>query len=320
MKHIICALSSFVLAVCLCSCADSTRSLPQEILGTEDISLENVNTSASVDSSPQNKTISFEPNKNLKIVATFIYDNDTYIVVENTGTQAILNYKVAYINYDKNGFITTNDSAGYERGKADTVNLMPGGKDIAAWYGSDGSYIDAAVVGIDFADGTTWEVTEAQIDIWANESKKTFSLDNQKAVVDVLKETGTLAENNNYVSLANYTIKHGNQFSSNHDFHFSIDNTSNQGITRLNIFVLEYDKNGFPVSVSPWDTYCINGHQTGGTVNLAVGQSGSYSDTLFLSPTTTQIKAIISRIEFQDGTDWTNPYLYEWIIGNSGSY
>ena len=86
------------------------------------------------------------------------------------------------------------------------------------------------------------------------------------------------------------------------------------------LFILEFDENGFPVAVNPYDTYCINGHQTGGTVNLAIGESGAYSTDLFISPTTTQIKVVISYIEFQDGSEWDNPYLYEWIIGNNEAY
>lgn len=262
----------------------------------------------------------FEPNEDLQVVTAFVYDNDTYVVVENTGTQPILNYRIAYINFDKNGFVATRDSDGYERGKNDTANLMPGDKDIGGWYGADGIYAVAAVVSIDYADGTTWEANEMQVENWAKEASNSFSVEEQKNEVSRLKETGSLAETNEFASLTDYTIKHGNQFSSDHDLHFSLQNTSDQGITRLNIFVLEFDKNGFPVAVNPYDTYCINGHQTGGTVNLASGASSSYSDDLFISSTTTQIKGVISYIEFQDGSEWNNPYLYEWILGNCNAY
>ncbi len=262
----------------------------------------------------------FEPSEDLKVTVAFVYDGDTYIVVENTGDQAILNYTVAYINFDKNGFVATRDSDGYEAGRASTANIMPGEKYIAGWYGADGVYAVATVTGIDYADGTTWEAPSMQVDYWVKETSKNFSVENQSAMIATLKETGVQAEQNEYASLTDISIKHGNQFSSEHDFHFSIKNTSEQGITTLNVYVLEFDKNGFPVSVSPYDTYCANGHQTGGKVNLASGKSGSYSDDLFLSSTTTQIKVVISYIEFQDGSEWTNPYLYEWLIGNSKSY
>ena len=84
--------------------------------------------------------------------------------------------------------------------------------------------------------------------------------------------------------------------------------------------VLEFDENGFPVSVSPSDIYCKNGHTTGGTVNLAVGETGSYSSSLFAEGSTTQIKTAIKEIEFQDGTKWENPYFYEWLVSNNASF
>ncbi len=64
----------------------------------------------------------------------------------------------------------------------------------------------------------------------------------------------------------------------------------------------------------------MNGHSTGGTVNLAAGQTNSYSDDLFTSASTTQIKVIVTYLEFQDGTEWYNPYMYEWILTNHSAY
>ena len=282
------------------------------------------NTAAPIDETTptpeQNDAKAFEANEDLQVIAAFVYDNDTYVVVENVGEQAILNYRIAYINFDKNGFVATRDSDGYERGKADTVNIMPGSKDLSGWYGADGDYADAVIVGVDYADGTSWDAENTQIDRWAETASKEFSVETYKANITELKEQGALGETNDYAALTDFNLKHGNQFSNKSDFHFSIENKSEQGILSLRLFVLEFDDNGFPVSVSPYDTYCINGHSTGGTVNLAAGSSSSYSDDLFTQSTTTQVKAIIAYLEFQDGTEWNNPYLYEWIIGNCGTY
>lgn len=262
----------------------------------------------------------FVPNEDLQIVAAFVYENDTYAVVENTGSQAILNYRIAYINFDKNGFVASRDRNGYGKGKHDTANIMPGEKQISSWYGADGEYVVAAVIGVDYADGTSWDAKSMQIDRWAEETGKAFSLETHKAGLDSMKEAGALAETNEYAVLSDFGLKQDNQFSSNRDFQFSVENTSDQGILSLKLFVLQFDENGFPVSVSPYDTYCKNGRQTGGTVNLAAGSSDSYADDLFAQSSTTQVKAILSYIEFQDGTEWNNPYLYEWILSNSNTY
>lgn len=262
----------------------------------------------------------FEANADLEVVATFVYDNDTYVVVENVGEKAILNFKVAYVNFDSNGFATTTDSDGYLQGKVDAANLMPGAKTIAGWYSSSksGSYAVAVVTSVDYADGSNWNATN--INSWSDSIRASFSIENYKNDINAMKETAVLAETNEYASVANFSIVHRNQFTSSYDFDFSIKNTSDQGITSISIFVLEFDENGFPVSVSPYDTYCLNGHSTGGTINLAPEQNGEYTDNLFLDGTTSQIKFIIFKIQFQDGTEWFNPYTYEWIIANNNAY
>ena len=261
----------------------------------------------------------FEVNTNLEVIATFIYDDYTYVVVENVGDKAILNFKVAYINFDNNGFTTTTTSVGYEQGSDDAANLMPGTKTIAGWYsGTSGKYAAAVITGVDYADGSNWNASN--INIWSDSAHTSFSVEDYKNKINAMKETAVLAETNEYASVTNYSIVHRNQFSTSCDFDFSIKNTSNQGIASINMFVLEFDENGFPVSVNPYDTYCINGHGTGGTINLAAEQNGDYTVDLFLDGSTTQIKFIIFKIQFQDGTEWFNPYTYEWIIANNNSY
>lgn len=263
-------------------------------------------------------TGSYEICEDLEVVTSFIYDNYTYIVVENTGDRAVLNYGVAYINFDSNGFVKTTDSNGYESGKVNAANIIPGGKGIASWYGADGKYAVSAITWAEFADGSKWEMDWPEN--WANDARSTFTVDGYKAELEELKAEAVLAETNEYATLLGVKVSNENPYSTKLDFEFNVQNNSEQGITQMNVFVLEFDENGFPVSVSPYDTYCMNGHQTGGTVNLAAGESNSYVDDLFASPTTANIKVIISYIVFQDGTEWQNPYVYEWIVANNSSY
>lgn len=261
-----------------------------------------------------NAPIKFVASEDLSVVAAYIYDGDTYVIVENTGDNPILDYKVAYINFDSNGFSTTTDSRGYELGRNEAANIMPGTKTQAAWYGAKGNYAVATVASITYADGTTWEAT--QLEAWAKEQKSQFSVEKYKESIKALEENATLAESNEYAEIFSYSIVHGNQFSSDLDLHFTISNLSSQGIVSARIFVLEFDENGFPVSVSPYDTYCLNGHQTAGTINLAAGKTEEFVNSLFIDGTTTQIKTVIAELEFQDGTTWENPYLYEWVLVN----
>jgi len=130
MKKLFQSIVGMLLIITLAACGGTTE-LPKsndvlsseppaqeevEPLTLEDTALSN-NAQEDANIPETHEPVSFEPNENVRVVATFIYDNDTYVVVENTGEQAVLNYRVAYINYDKNGFVSTNDSDGYKRGK-----------------------------------------------------------------------------------------------------------------------------------------------------------------------------------------------------------
>ena len=104
------------------------------------------------------------------------------------------------------------------------------------------------------------------------------------------------------------------------DFSFNLENLTDQGVLEADLYVLQYDKSGFPVSVSPYDTYCVNGRTAGGNTNLSIGESRAFSSGLFCEADTENCKAILTRIKLQDGTEWTNPYQYEWILVNNKSY
>ena len=326
MKRYLTLMLAAALILSLTACNGSSITEKEDIV-TQQVELTNEsnnpntnNTAAPTDTPKQDEIKAFEPNEDLQIITAFVYDKNTHVVVKNVGEQAILNYRIAYINFDKNGFVATRDSDGYKRGRADTVNIMPENKEVTKWYGADGDYAVAAIVGVDYADGTSWEAENMQIDRWAETASKEFNVDTYKTSLAELKELGVLGETNEYAALTDFNLKHDNRFSDKQDFHFSIENKSEQGILNLHLFVLEFDENGFPVSVSPYDAFCINGRTTSGTINLAAGSSSSYSISLFAQGTTMKVKTIIAYLEFQDGTEWNNPYLYEWIIGNCSAY
>ena len=318
MKKTIFLLLSLSLLLCLCACAEPAQD------GTPSASTEPAAVAAETPSasspspSAAPEAAGFEPCADLRVLAAYVYDGDTYVLVENTGDRPILNFRLAYINFDKNGFPTTTDRSGYDTGRAEAVNLMPGEKNIFSWFGASGSYALAEITGVDYSDGSDWSA--AGLNGWAQSVRSGFDTDENSASLKALGADGALAEACEYASLTEVYLNHGNQFSNSLDLHFSVQNTGTLGITKLTLFVLEFDENGFPVSVKPYDTCCLNGHNTGGTINLAAGQTGIYEDDLFISSTTTQIKTVIARLEFQDGSEWDNPYIYEWIISGCGAY
>lgn len=260
----------------------------------------------------------FQPNEDLTAVTGFIYDNSTYILIENTGNKPILDYVVAYMTFDKNGFPTITDSDGYERGRDDAANLMPGDKTLPSWYGGKGNYVAATVSYVKYADGTEWEAQ--YLDVWAAETKNSFNMDDYAAAFSSLKEVGAQALSCEYATLTNVKLEHGNRYSNDLDLWFTVTNIGSQGIAEMILFIMEFDEDGFPVSVSPYDTYCLNGHSTGGSINLASGNTGTYTNDLFADGSTAHLKSVIYSLTFQDGSEWFNPYVYEYIIANNSAY
>ena len=323
MKRFISLLLALVALFGLCSCG-SSGSDKDKTKDTDKESSSDVKNDENKDNDKAGNLLDKEDeglgDKGLKAVLAFAYDYDVNIVVKNTCDQAVLNFNVAYVCFDRNGLPTTAGDE-YEKGSASAANIMPGDKSLHSWYDSGESfYVVATVCGIDYQDGTTWEAEENSIKKWAKNTKKNFKIENYQADMNSLKAEAALAETNEYLELTSFSIEHGNQFSDKHDLHFTIKNISEKDITIARIFVLEYDDGGFPVSVSPYDTYCLNGHTTGGNVNLRPGESSSFTDDLFLSGPTENVKVIVSEVEFHDGTVWNNPYLYEWVVANNHSF
>ena len=165
---------SSVIALLLCSCTkqsdtNSSNSTSQAVIASSQVPSQTSGSIESPESSDSETSNILKSNEesdicpDLRVVASFVYSGDTYAVVENIGEQAILNFRIAYINFDNNGFATTSDN--YEGGRAETVNLMPGDKDICAWYGASGNYAVATISEVDYADGRSWKMQN--IDRWA---------------------------------------------------------------------------------------------------------------------------------------------------------
>lgn len=259
----------------------------------------------------------FSVSEDLKVCFAYSYDNSAYIVVENTSDKAILDYKVAYITFDKNGFSTVTDRK-YETGQVTGANLLPNQKNICSFSDYSGAYPVAVVSNISYQNGEEW--TAIGLDDWADSTTSNFTVDSYKQSINSLSEAAKMAENNEHLKIVSSRKFHDNRFSNQDDFSFTLENISNQSIVSAQLKVLEYDDNGFAVTTAPYDKYAKNDKSTGGTINLTVGSRGTFTDNLFFVNTCSKYKCIISSIEFADGTEWTNPYLYEWIIVNCNNY
>lgn len=276
-------------------------------------------TTTTVATTTEPEIVEFVANEDIKVISSFIYDNHSYFVVCNNGETPILDVKISYITFDSNGFTTIDSSGGYETVKATAVNLMPGDKTcVEAYGGNGGKYAKAVATYIKYKDGTEWEASD--VSLWSEEVAATFDVSAHKAEIDALKSDGEKALSNEYLELYDVSFENRNRYSSDNDYLFSVKNKSDLGVQGVTIFILEFDENGMPVSVSPYDTYCKNCHYTGGTINLGVGESDAFVVDLLISGSTKNIKSVIGYITFADESTWENPYLYEWIITNHSSY
>jgi len=295
----------------------TTQSETEETVTTEAPTIEPTVVEVTTEAPPT--VIEQEPvseNQDLRIVAA--YSNDRYIniIVENISEKTILNYKVAYIEFDANGISVTTEN--YKNGGVNTANLLPGDKNLSSFYGSRGKYACATVTYMEFSDGETWE--NHFVDNWAKEVKETFAVQQYEELLAELAPSAALAKINPHVSIESTSKEFTNRFSSLADIKFTLKNIGEKDITRASLWVLQFDSNGYAISTSPYSTYVINDRGVGGTINLAVGEVERYTDNLFLQGNCDKYKIIVATLVFADGTEWTNPYLYEWILVNTKTY
>lgn len=273
---------------------------------------DNAETQASVPESKQ----AFEGTSDMAVSFAFINKNYINIVVENTSDKVILDCKVAYIQFDKNGFSVS--SKKYEGGSITAANLLPGDKEIASFYGVDGKYVVATIVYIRYQGDEIWEANN--IEAWADDTIKNFTVDGYKESINALKDKAVLAETNEYVEIVSTEKYRDNRFSDQDDLTFTLKNISSDSIESVKLHFLEYDKNGLAIPTSPYNTYVKNDYAIGGTVNLLPDGTSSFTKNLFFEPTCENYKCVVKTIVFSDGTEWTNPYIFEWIICNCDQY
>ncbi len=259
------------------------------------------------------KEIGFQENEDLKIIFSYNYDNDTNIVVKNISDKIILEYEVAYMEFDKNG-LSTDD---YKKGIMEAANLLPDDKAIGNWYGANGKYVVAIIKNVKYKGGEEWNAVG--VDEYFSNLEKNFNIEEyEKNFKNKVEGNGVLAQENEFLKI-NYTyITHDNEFSLNKDYHYYVENISDKTILEFGIIVAEFDENGLPIRTSPYDHFSRNSRGIGGIANLASGEGQEFYNDLFLEPNCENTKCIVSYIKFYNGYEWENPYIYEWIYLNSG--
>ncbi len=324
MKKIIAFILALSICFAFCSCGGVDTDVPEkdgEIAEEKESENKNSDEADANDDTDNDevttlKKDAFVENHGVEVVASYVYDGDVYVVVKNITEKPVLSFTVAYLAFDKNGLPTESN---YKRGTNSTANIMPGEKKIVSFYGnSTDAYASAIVTNITYSDDTTWEFDK--VSDWYATIKKDFTVAAYNESLTKIAAEAIKAETNEYLSIDSTEKIHRNQFSTQDDFVFTLTNKSSKDIVKATIRVLEYDENGYAVSTSPYDTYCKNDNSTGGTINIAAGDTDEFSSNLFFEASCKQYKCIVQSVEFADGETWTNPYLYEWIITNNKTF
>lgn len=261
-----------------------------------------------------NEVTDLQDNPYLDIATSFVYDDSAYFVVENISGKTIIDFEIIYRKYDANGLSIDN---GYSRQKISSANMLAGEKDAVSAWESSTAYVKGVISSITFDSGEKWSNPDAEI--WAI-TRGNFSVEEYNAEIAAMAEEAKKAETAPYLTIVSTEKYNDNSYSSSDDFDFDIKNISGKTISKADFMVLEYDANGYAISTSSYNNYCKNSRTVSGTVNLSPDEQSGFTSDLFFSAECEQYKCIVSAVTFDDGTEWKNPYLYEWILVNSPKY
>jgi hypothetical protein len=259
----------------------------------------------------------FEESTDLRVIHSFVGRNDINIIVENISDRPILNYSLAYVSFDRNGFSVGSNR--YDSGRVTAANLMPGAKDIASfWSSNTGTFILATVSRIEYVGGDNWEAID--IGTWADDTIATFTPQIISDMIEGFVPQAERATENEFLQILSTNKQSRNRFSSSDDFDITLRNTSDDSIRSARFMVLQFDGNGFPVNVSPWDTYLGNARPVSGELNLTPDSTRTVTASLFFNAQCVNYVCIVWSIEFIDGETWENPYRFEWLIVSSREF
>ena len=245
--------------------------------------------------------------------------NSVTVAVQNNSEKTIRDYNIAYIGYDASGnYIELSSGNIYAVGTVKSANILPSetyGLSIVSSGFSipyDGvKYIEATASSITFTDGSTW--TASGIDSWANDKVKIFTVDNYNQSIENMKADSDAASKNPYmeiISTEKYSDGHNLEI-----FNIDVKNISNKNISKFEFLMLEYDQNGYAIA-------SLENFVTRNCVrfivpeNVAPGEKIGLKYDLFFPENVKKFAVIIYEIEFSDGSVWTNPYTFHWLLYN----
>ena len=261
----------------------------------------------------------FTPADDLKVVGTYVSDGrDLYVVVQNDGKKTVRSYEIAFVEFDSNGnYISRYTDKIYDTAAFSTANILPGDRSDAFnstfYSGNGGTYGEATIKSITYADGTTWEASG--IGTWANKVAKDFSVEKYKQSIENMRENSIKAESTPHAQIISAT-KYDAGYTNSDNLDIKIKNIGSEDIKAVRCVSLSYDSNGYATSVSPYDMMLIN--CKGLSFDMAIPTNATLSATskMYFEKTTSNFKMAVYSVEFASGKVWQNPYIFEWMLYN----
>lgn len=289
------------------------------------------------DSKKSNYTIS----KELTILAEYLKVSNTgfgkhfFAFVKNNSTDTIVDYSIAYIGFDINGNVTDANTGGNKYGeeKITMANILPNavyglsdGSTEGIYVGDDNAvrYVKSAVSYIKFKSGEEWKMDD--LDAWAEDTIKNFSVEEEKNYSQSLKSDAEKAMVNPYLSILNSrTTANGNSFYDALNLEFTIKNIGDKKIKSCSIIILEYEDGNKGIKL-PNQMWNFNyQYITNNSYKIDIELPSNQQEELpfvaeaALVGNCKDCLLIVERIEFEDDTVWNNDYALQFMIYNENS-
>ncbi len=252
--------------------------------------------------------------------------------VKNCSEDTIIDYSIAYIGFDVNGNVTDANTGGNKYGKENITmaNILPGnvygladGSTEGIYVGDSDAvrYVKSAVSYIKFKSGEEWEIGD--LDAWAEDTIKNFSVEDQKNYAQSLKADAEKAMVNPYLTISNVkTTIGGNVLADSLDMSFTVKNIGEKTVNYFSVIVLEFEEGNKGVKLPnqswTWNYQYItnNSHQIDAEISLSSQEEFSGVAESALVSYCTDYLIIVERIEFEDGTVWHNDCALQFMIYN----
>lgn len=291
MKRLTTLFLAFAMCISLCACSNSTE-----------------------------KT--YIPPENIELTYTGVcgYNdvyNDLIHIIENHSGRVIKNIKIATANFDRNGFYI-DPGIGSVYLDYSSINLLSDENAILKNYGVEGNvyYIRGVIAKVEFMDGEIWE--SDAIETWLEDMESGIDVNEEKAVIDNMKELADKAEKNDYMTLQITDAFMDNHRWANIDYSVDVFNTMGKAISSFEILVLCFDKNGFPVHIGEPHLASNSTVYEDKSSNITEKEyrTGYFSWPFTFSDSgdVALAKGIISKVSFTNGDVWENQYAPYWEL------